>query len=270
MTNPTIQFPIQLSRPLAFFDLETTGVSVQTDRVVEIAVVKLLPRGGTKEFSHRVNPEMPIPAEATAVHGIGDADVVLEPTFAQLAPRLMDFLRDCDLSGFNVRRFDLPLLLEEFRRCGMELDMSERHVVDALTIFHMKEPRDLSAALRFYCGREHTGAHGALADVLATADVFAAQLARYEDLPRDIAELEKVIHPRDPSWVDDDGKFVWQGGEAVISFGKHKGKSLQTLLRAHRDYLEWILAGNFPESAKHIIREALSERYPAPPASGKS
>jgi DNA polymerase III subunit epsilon len=265
MTASVPQLPFALERPLAFFDLETTGVSVQTDRIVEIAVVKLLPKGGVKELTYRVNPEMPIPKEASAVHGIYDADVALEPTFAQLLPRLLDFLRDCDLSGFNVRRFDLPMLLEECRRCGMELDMEGRHVVDALTIFHMKEPRDLTAAYRFYCGKEHTGAHGALADVLATAEVFAAQLTRYEDLPRDIAELETVIHPRDPGWIDDEGKFIWQNGAAVISFGKHKGKTLEQLVRSHRDYLEWIVSGSFPESAKNVIREALSGRYPAAP-----
>ncbi|MCZ7557287.1 MAG: 3'-5' exonuclease [Bacteroidia bacterium] len=260
------QLPFPLERPLAFFDLETTGVSIQTDRIVEIAVVKLLPKGGMKELTYRVNPEMPIPKEATAVHGISDADVALEPTFAQLATRLQDFLRDCDLSGFNVRRFDLPMLQEEFKRCGMEWDMDGRHVVDSLTIFHLKEPRDLTAAYRFYCAKEHTGAHGALADVLATAEVFAAQLLRYEDLPRNIAELETVIHPRDPSWIDDEGKFIWQNGASVISFGKHKGKTLQQLVSAHRDYLEWIISGNFPETAKKVIREALSGRYPTAPA----
>ncbi len=265
MTLSAPSLPFQLDKPLAFFDLETTGVSVQSDRIVEIAVVKFLPRGGTKEFSHKVNPEMSIPAEATAVHGITDADVALEPTFAQLALRLMEFLRDCDLSGFNLRRFDLPMLMEEFKRVGMELDMNGRHVIDALTIFHTKEPRDLTAALRFYCGKEHEGAHGALADVHATAEVFAAQLVRYQDLPKDIAQLEAFIHPKDPSWVDDEGKFIWQKGEAVISFGKHRGKSLNILLQSHRDYLEWVLSGSFPESAKFIIREALHGRFPSPP-----
>ena len=265
MTDTSTSLPLQLDRPLAFLDLETTGISVQNDRIVEIAVVKFLPRGGVKELSQRINPEMHIPEEASAVHGITDADVALEPTFARIAPRLLDFLADCDLSGFNIRRFDLPMLQEEFRRSGRELSMSGRHVVDALTIYHMKEPRDLSAALRFYCGKEHSGAHGALADVFATAEVFAAQLARYDDLPRDMAALESAVHPRDPSWIDDDGKFIWENGKAVISFGKHRGTPLDALLQHHRDYLEWMLTGNFPDSAKAVIREALAGRLPAPP-----
>ncbi len=258
--------PLALERPLVFFDLETTGVNVGSDRIVEIAAVKFLPRGGSKEFHHRVNPEMPIPADATRVHGITDADVALEPTFRQLAPRLLDFIGDADLSGFNVRRFDLPMLLEEFRRVDVPFDVEGRHVVDVLTIYHMREPRDLSAALRFYCDREHSGAHGALADVLATAEVFAAQLDRYADLPRELSTLERVVHPRNPSWVDDDGKFIWQDGEAVISFGKHRGTSLRTLVRKQREYLDWMMMGNFPASAKAVIREALHGRFPEAPA----
>jgi len=256
---------ITLTRPIAFFDLETTGVNPMSDRIVEIAILKRMPNGSSRQLSHRVNPEMPIPSGATAVHGITDADVALEPTFRQLAVKVAEFLSGCDLSGYNVRRFDLPLLRKEFERCGLALDISGVHVVDVQTIFHMKEPRDLRAALRYYCNREHTGAHGALADVVATVDIFTAQLARYAELPRDIAELEILLHPKDPTWVDEDGKVIWQDGVAVFSFGKHRGVALCEVLQKNPDYLEWIVQGEFPEATKAIIREALLGRFPKQP-----
>jgi DNA polymerase III subunit epsilon len=260
--SASTQHDLKLSRPLAFFDLETTGINPRSDRIIEIAVVKCLPRGNTQTFEYRLNPEMPIPPASTAVHGITDSDVALAPTFVQIAPRLIEFLADCDLSGFNVRRFDLPLLQEEFRRVDIMFDVSGRHVVDVQTIFHMKEARDLSAALRFYCGREHTGAHGALADVHATLDIFAAQLDRYEDLPHNIDALESVIHPRDPSWVDDDGKLAWEGNNVVLTFGKYRGKPLRSVIEQDRNYIQWILDGNFPEATKDHIRRAINGEYP--------
>ncbi len=260
--SATSQHDLKLSRPLAFFDLETTGINTQSDRIIEIAVVKYLPRGTVREFEHRINPEIPIPPAATAVHGINDADVALAPTFAQIAQRLLDFLEDCDLSGFNVRRFDLPLLLQEFHRCGISFDTSARKVVDVQTIYHMKEPRDLSAALQFYCHRDHVGAHGALADVRATAEIFSAQLQRYEDLPRTIDALESVVHPKDPSWVDDDGRLVWQGNNVILTFGKHRGTPLQNVIQRDRDYIQWILDGSFPESTKNIIRQMIDGIVP--------
>ncbi|MFZ1731336.1 MAG: 3'-5' exonuclease [Bacteroidota bacterium] len=256
------QHDLKLSRPLAFFDLETTGIQTQSDRIVEIAVVKYLPRGTVREFEHRINPEIPIPPSSTAVHGIADADVALAPTFAQIVQRLIEFLADCDLSGFNVRRFDIPLLQQEFRRCGLEFDMSQRRIVDVQTIFHMKEPRDLSAALNFYCKRDHVGAHGALADVRATADIFFAQLDRYDDLPKNIEELESVIHPKDPSWVDDEGKLVWEANNVIITFGKYRGTPLQNVIHRDRDYIQWIIDGSFPESTKDIIRKMMDGVMP--------
>lgn len=258
------QHDLKLSRPLAFFDLETTGINTQSDRIVEIAVVKYLPRGTIREFEHRINPEIPIPSLSTAVHGITDADVALAPTFAQIVQRLVDFLEDCDFSGFNVRRFDLPLLQQEFRRCGLELDLSGRHVVDVQTIFHMKEPRDLSAALRFYCQRDHVGAHGAMADVRATAEIFSAQLQRYDDLPRTIDELEAVVHPKDPSWVDEEGKLVWEANNVILTFGKYRGTPLQNVIHRDRDYIQWILDGSFPESMKSVIRNMMDGVMPEP------
>jgi DNA polymerase III subunit epsilon len=256
---------LQLTRPLAVLDLETTGTAVLTDRIVEIAILKLLPNGESTSLRYRVNPEMPIPPSATAVHGITDADVALEPTFKRLAVRIRDYLKDCDLAGYNIRRFDMPLLRKEFERTGSPLPDEGMHVIDAQTIFHMREPRDLSAALRYYCDKEHTGAHGALADVEATAEVLIAQLERYDDLPKDIPTLESVVHPRDPSWVDDDGKIVWEGGQAVLSFGKHKGRDIRELIRAESGYIDWIIGGEFPESTKRVLREAQRGLYPSKP-----
>ena len=256
MSAPT-QHDLKLNRPLAIFDLETTGINTQSDRIIEIAVVKCLPKGSIKELHHLVNPEIPIPSSATAVHGITDADVALAPTFPQIARRLADFLDGCDLSGFNLRRFDLPLLQQEFRRCGVPFDTETRHVVDVQTIYHLREPRDLAAALRSYCAREHEGAHGAMADVVATLDVFRAQLQRYPDLPRTIDELESVVHPKDPSWADDEGKLVWQGDTIVFAFGKHRGGSLQHIIHNDREYIRWILDGSFPEATKTVIRNMM-------------
>ena len=251
------QHDLQLTRPLAFFDLETTGINTQSDRIIEIAVVKCLPQGNTTDLHSYLNPETPIPPSATAVHGITDADVALAPTFAQYAPRLDAFLDGCDLSGFNVRRFDLPLLLAEFHRCGFSFDTSARKVIDVQTIFHMKEPRDLSAALRFYCNRDHVGAHGAMADVRATVDIFRAQLLRYEDLPRRVDELDARLYPKNPDWVDDDGKLVWDGDRIVLTFGKHRGEALKDVIASSREYVQWILTGSFPESMKSVIRRVL-------------
>jgi DNA polymerase-3 subunit epsilon len=267
VTSTTAQHAFQLARPLAFFDLETTGVNTRSDRIVEIAVLKYPPRGSVRSFEYRINPEIPIPADATRVHGIQDEDVALAPTFAQVADRLITFLEGCDLAGFNVRRYDLPLLQQELQRCGKSLPMDDRHIIDVQSIFHMKEPRDLSAALRFYCSREHTGAHGAMADVRATADILAAQLQRYTDLPHEIPALEESVHPKDPSWVDGDGKLVWEGNNVIIAFGKYRGTSLQQLTHRDRDYLQWILDGGFDTSTKAVIRKALDGEFPErPPA----
>lgn len=254
---------LTLSRPLAFFDLETTGTSVMNDRIVEIAIIKLLPGGKMKSFLSRVNPEIPIPASSTAVHGISDEDVVFEPTFRALAPSIREFLRGCDFSGYNVRRFDLPLLVREFERVGISFDAESAHVVDVQTIFHTREPRDLTAAYRYYCGKEHDGAHGALADVQATIEVFESQLKRYSDLPATIPELEAEVHPKDPSWIDSDGKIVWDGDRAILTFGKYRGSELRDILNKDPRYLEWVIKENFPDSLKRVLREALAGRLPA-------
>ncbi|MBN1269055.1 MAG: 3'-5' exonuclease, partial [Kiritimatiellae bacterium] len=180
---------LKLQRPLAVFDIESTGVNRRKDRIIDLAIVTLLPDGSQSTFTFRVNPEMPIPAQATKVHGITDADVKDCPTFKQVAADVAACLEGCDLAGYNILGFDIPLLEEEFRRAEVPFNMDGRRVVDAQRIFHQNEPRDLTAALKFYCGEMHLGAHGALEDVLATVRVLDGELARYKDLPRDVEGL---------------------------------------------------------------------------------
>ncbi|MEF2643055.1 MAG: 3'-5' exonuclease, partial [Paramuribaculum sp.] len=180
---------LNLTRPLVFFDLETTGTNITHDRIVEISIVKVMPDGTDTERTRRINPGMPIPAEATAVHHITDADVANEPSFKQIAKSLAEMFKDCDIAGFNSNRFDIPLLLEEFNRAGINLDLSRTRFIDVQTIFHKKEQRTLSAAYRFYCGKNLDDAHSASADTRATYEVLKAQLDRYDDLTNDVKSL---------------------------------------------------------------------------------
>lgn len=253
---------IELDRPLVVFDLETTGTDTATDRIVEISVLRLDPGGQREQRTRRINPGRPIPAEATAVHGIRDEDVRDAPTFASVARGLLEFIGEADLSGFNVARFDVPLLERELRDCGLDLRLAERRIVDAMTIFHRKEPRDLSAAARFYLDRDHAGAHAAEADVTLTLDILEAQLERYEDLPRSVGELDGWCRPVVANAVDREGKFVWKDGEATFAFGKHQGQSLRRVAGEHRGYLEWISKSDFPDDVKQLAAQALDGRYP--------
>jgi DNA polymerase-3 subunit epsilon len=255
---------LQLDRPLVVFDLETTGTDPATDKIVEVSAVRFEPDGGREARTRRVNPGRPIPPDATAVHGIRDEDVRDEPSFRQIARSLLEFLQGADLAGFNVGRFDIPLLDREFRECGLNLELSSRRIVDAMTVFHRKEPRDLSAAVRFYLDREHEGAHSAEADVIATAEVLDAQLARYSDLPRSVDGLEGWLRAGKGRLVDRAGKLIWKGGEAVLAFGKHRGKALRTLAEENRGYLEWIANSDFPADTQELVKDALAGRFPRP------
>ncbi|MDH3628154.1 MAG: 3'-5' exonuclease [Acidobacteriota bacterium] len=253
---------LKLDRPLIYFDLETTGTNVMRDRIVEIAAKKVMPDGSDEIRSRRVNPECPIPAGASAVHGIYDADVADEPTFRQLAQGLFEFFLGCDLGGFNIVRFDVPILEREFRDCGFDLAVSERRQIDAMRIFHRQEPRDLTAAVRFYLDDDHAGAHAAEADVVATHRVVEAQLEKYADLPGDVASLDTWIRGGRADAVDRSGKFVWKEGEAAFGFGKHQGKSLRDVAASASGYLDWILQSDFPEDAKEIVRGARTGKFP--------
>ena len=250
---------LKLTKPLAVIDLETTGLNVESDRIVEISVLVIRPDGSRVSKTRRVNPGVPIPPEATAVHGIRDADVADEPRFAQIAAGFLEFLGDADLAGYNLRGFDLPLLTREFERAGRPLSLAGRAVVDAMEIFKRKEPRDLAAAYRFFCGKSRDDLHSADADVLACAEILEAQLARYDDLPREPAALDTLFRP---PWIDREGKFAWRGGEAVFNFGKRRGQTLKAVAAEDPSYLDWMAGANFPEDAREIARRALRGEFP--------
>ncbi|MDE6101033.1 MAG: 3'-5' exonuclease [Paramuribaculum sp.] len=240
---------LNLQRPIIFFDLETTGTNITHDRIVEISIIKVLPSGEEIEKTRRINPEMPIPAEATAVHHITDEDVASEPTFKQLAKSLKEMFTDCDIAGFNSNRFDIPLLLEEFHRAGIVLDMSKTRLVDVQTIYHKLEPRNLTAAYRFYCGKNLEDAHSASADTRATLEVLKAQLERYSELTNDIKSLSEFSsHGRN---VDFAGRLVFNDdNKEVINFGKYKGKIAEEVLRNDPGYYSWIQQGDFQQNTK--------------------
>ncbi len=262
---------LKLERPLVYLDLETTGVDPRNDRIVEVSLMKVFPPGpdGTSPEpvvkTRRVNPGMPVPPGATAIHHITDADVADEPRFEKLAKSLFELCSDCDFAGFGVRRFDLPLLAAEFRRASLTFEYQGRHVIDGKDIFHLKEPRTLTAAYALYCGGELQSAHSAEADMLASRDVILGQLDRYDDLPGDVESLAKVGAPEaDPDAVDSEGKLKWIDGEACLNFGKGKGKSLRELTATEdgRGLLRWIVGKDFSAEVKSIVRAALDGRFP--------
>lgn len=247
---------IKLERPLVIFDLETTGVDTDEDRIVEMATLKIFPDGTTEEKSRRFNPGVPIPKEASDIHGITDEDVRDEPPFRRLAKGVAAYLDGCDLAGFNIVSFDVPMLQAEMDRAGVNVDFSLVPQIDICKIFHQKEPRDLAAGLKFYCGREHVDAHGALADVKATRDILFAQLARYEDLPDTPEGLDRAMMPED--YIDREGKLRrGQDGDVMIGFGKHRGKTLQAVVR-EGNYVDWMLKNNVVKGsvARGILEDA--------------
>ena len=256
---------LQLTKPLVVFDLETTGIDVERDRIVQIAMIRVEPGGGRTTFETLVNPERPIPPEASAVHGIRDADVRDKPTFSQIRREVEALLAGADLAGFNSVRFDLPLLEAELRRSGSEIDFREARHLDAMRIFHQMERRDLTAAYRLYCGKELTGAHNALADTEATLEILDAQIARYDEVPDQVDALHRFCNPDEGRYVDRKQKFLWNDrGEAEFTFGKYMGQSLNAVVGdpRGRGYLEWMLTSNFSEEIKGILRDALDGAFP--------
>ncbi len=245
---------LQLIRPIAFIDLETTGVNLSTDRIVEIAIIKLLP-DGTKETKQKyINPEMPIPAETTAIHGITDEQVKDAPTFKQISNEIKQFLENCDLGGYNSNRFDIPMLMEEFLRADLDVDLSGRKMIDVQHIFYQMEPRTLTAAYKFFCQKELDNAHSAEADVDATIEVLQAQLKRYPQLGTDINSVLSVIG--EEKIVDYARRFVYNDkDEAVFNFGKFKGKPVVDVLRKEPQYYDWMMKGDFPKHTKKKLTE---------------
>lgn len=250
---------LNISRPLAFFDLETTGIHISRDRIVEIAILKVLPGGETQSRVERINPGIPIPAEASKIHGIYDADVAGKPSFKELSTDLMGWFENADLGGYNSFSFDVPFLTEEFLRAGIGFSMEGRKHIDVMTIFKKMEPRNLTAALKFYCGKDLSQAHSAEADIQATYDVLMAQLQKYPSLKNDLDFLHDFTSPSRN--VDSEGKFVFDSkGVETINFGKHRGKQIPELMKTDPGYLDWMLGQDFSLSTKQVI-QSLKNKY---------
>ena len=256
---------LSLTRPIAFFDLETTGIKVATDRIVEICIHKVNVDGTSKTKTLKINPEMPIPPEVTEIHGITDEDVKDAPKFSEVAHELAHFLENCDLAGFNSNHFDIPLLAEEFLRSGVDFDLKGRRFVDVQNIFHKMEPRNLLAAYKFYCNKDLENAHSAEADTIATFEILKAQLDRYQDVPfkdrqgkvskpivNDMKSLSDFTYITKS--VDLIGHIVYNDKkEEVFNFGKHKGKRVEDVFKTEPSYYDWIMKGEFPLSTKKVI-----------------
>lgn len=258
---------LNLKRPLAFFDLETTGVNVASDRIVEISILKAMPDGSEQIKTMRINPGIPIPLESSLIHGIYDEDVSREPTFKQAGEELARFLDDCDLAGYNSNKFDIPVLMEEFLRAGIDFDIDNRHFVDVQNIFHQMEQRTLRAAYQFYCGKVIENAHSAEADIKATYEVLLAQIGRYENqdwedkkgviskpVQNNIEALHKFTNLNKP--VDFAARMVYNDeGVELINFGKHKGRSVEDVFQAEPSYYNWMQNGDFPLYTKRCLEK---------------
>ena len=245
---------LKLKRPIVFFDLETTGVDTAHDRIVEISMVKVMPDGKEIVKTRRLNPQMHIPEAATAIHGISDEDVKDCPTFAQIAKSLEQFISGCDFGGFNSNRFDLPVLVEEFLRAGINVDFKRRRFVDVQNIFHKMEQRTLSAAYKFYCNKDLANAHSAEADTMATYEVLQAQLDRYDTLQNDIDFLAD-FSTRNES-ADYAGRILYNDkGEEIFGFGKYKGRRVAEIFELETSYYNWMMNGDFPLYTKKVITE---------------
>jgi len=256
---------LNLNRPLAFFDLETTGLQIATDRIVEISVVKAMPDGTTEKFTKRINPTIPISEESSSIHGIFDEDIKDEPTFANIANELNQFIGNSDLAGYNSNRFDIPLLMEEFLRAGLDFELKNRRFVDVQNIFHKMEQRTLIAAYKFYCNKNLENAHSAEADTIATYEVLMSQLDRYENVKftdregnvstpviNDVQELHEFSS--NLRNVDLVGHIVYNNKKVeVFNFGKHKTKSVEEVFRKEPSYYDWMMKADFPLSTKKVL-----------------
>lgn len=258
---------LNLKRPLAFFDLEATGINVGTDRIVEIAILKAMPDGSEQILLKRINPQIPIPYVTSLIHGIYDEDVKDEPSFAEAAQEIADFIGDADLAGYNSNKFDIPMLLEEFLRAGVDFEMNDRKFVDVQNIFHQMEQRNLKAAYKFYCNKDLVNAHSAEADIRATYEVLLAQLDKYEHtefedkqgkisvpVKNDVEALHTFTNLN--RTVDYAGRLIYNDdGEECINFGKHKGKTLESIFDIEPSYYSWMMQGDFPLFTKKKLEE---------------
>lgn len=236
------------------FDLETTGISISTDRIVEIALIKIHPDGKEESRVMKINPGMPIPPESTAIHGISDADVANAPKFEEVARELAEFMKNCDFAGFNSNKFDFPLLVEEYLRAGIDFDVENRKFIDAQRIFHVMEPRNLAAAYKFYCDKSLENAHSAEADTRATLEVLKAQIDKYEQLKNDVDYLHSFSGQSKN--VDLAGRMVYNDqGKEVFNFGKHRGKLVEQVLKQDQGYYQWMMDGDFSRDTKRRLTQ---------------
>lgn len=246
---------LKLNRPLCFFDIESTGIDITSARIVEIAVLKISPDGHREMFVKRVNPSVPIPPEASLIHGITDEDVKHEPFFKDITKELLDFFGESDLAGFNSNKYDIPVLVEEFLRCNIEFDFETRRFIDVQTIYHKMEQRNLSAAYKFYCHKNLENAHSAEADILATYEVLEAQIEKYQELESNVASLSEFSKGKNPA-VDFANRIVMnEQGEELFNFGKHRGKKVMDVFKIEPGYYNWMMNGEFPLYTKKVITQ---------------
>jgi DNA polymerase-3 subunit epsilon len=253
---------LKLIKPIVFFDLETTGINIATDKIVEIAILKVFPNGNKESKTWLVNPEMKIPQGSIDVHGITNEKVAAEPTFKELAPKINEMIADSDLAGFNSNRFDIPLLAEELMRAGIDFDMKNRKAIDVQVIFHKKEQRTLSAGYQFYCGKELEGAHGAEADTNATYEILLAQLDKYGDIENTVDALSEYSTHGERA---DFAGFILMNDkkQEIFSFGKYKGRTVEEVFTENPGYNNWMQNADFPLYTKKVLKE-IKERMTAP------
>ena len=245
---------LNLKRPLAFIDLETTGLNVSSDRIVELSVLKVSPNGKEEWMSTRINPEMPIPPKTTAIHGIKDEDVAKSPLFREIAKNLMAFLEGCDLAGYNAIKFDIPVLAEEFLRANFDFNFRKRRYIDVQVIFYKKEQRTLEAAYQFYCMKELKDAHSSKADTAATFEILKSQLDRYDDLQNDVEKL--ADYSSFNNLVDFAGRIILdENNVEIFNFGKYKGKPVEAVFNEDPAYYSWMMNGDFPLYTKKVLTE---------------
>ncbi len=251
---------LELTKPLAVFDLETTGTNITSDRIVEIAIIKIYPDGSEENYCKRVNPTMPIPKEVSEIHGIYDHDVFGLPTFKELATEIVEFIGNADLAGYNSNKFDIPVLAEELLRADVSFDVADRHFVDVQNIFHKMEQRTLAAAFQFYCSKTIENAHSAIYDAKATWEVFKAQLEKYDNLNGDIQFLSEFSRANNYQFLDFAGRLaINEKGAAIYNFGKHKGKTIKEVMNTEPGYYGWMLDADFPLYTKNCLRKEMEK-----------
>lgn len=245
---------LKLNKPLVIFDLESTGINTSTDRIVELYMIRISPDGTRADLQQRFNPEIPIPPDIIAIHGISNEDVANEPTFRQKAAEIGQFLTNCDFAGFNSNKFDFPMLVEEFYRAGVEFDISKRKFIDAQKIFHVMEPRNLTAAYKFYCSKQLENAHSAKADTEATWEIIQSQLLRYPELEPNVDFLHK--YSGQSNLVDLAGRIIYNDKqEPIFNFGKYRGKLVSEVFRTDKGYYDWMMNGDFPLQTKKVLTQ---------------